>query len=192
MSKLLGAASLFLFPLLAVAASEHGHGEVVFDDHWQHLIIAQSFNVILIIIGLVYFLRKPVREFFAAKRNEYLSAAEKTLAAKKLAETELAHMKSELSRVENTAAESIARAKTEAEQLRKTMIADAEAISQRVKADADVTAKAEVEKAKNILRAETIQAAVSAAEKAMSSGVSQEDHLRLNKEFISNIKAVEQ
>lgn len=190
MSKLLGA-SLILLPTLALAAGGHGHGEAVLDDHWKHVIIAQAFNVGIIIIALVYFLRKPVREFFTSKRTAFLSAAEKTLAAKKQAEAELADAKAELARVESTAAESIARAKSEAEALRKTILADAEALSQRIKNDAAVTAHAEVEKAKNLLRVEMIQGAVSAAQKTMSAGVSQEDHQRLNKEFITNIKAAQ-
>lgn len=173
----------------AWAASEHGHAAAHGPD--MTLVMYQAINVGAIIIGLIYFLRTPVREFFAAQKAAYLEASQKTLAAKLAAEKELSTIRGELSRIEMTAQDSISRARAEAADLRKQMIQDAQAGATRIEKDAQTSVRLEYEKAIAALRADFIQDSVAAARQQMSGGVTQEDHQRLNKEFIRNIEAVQ-
>lgn len=170
---------------VALAAPAHGHGPDWTMVGWQTL------NVGLLVVGLVFFLRKPVKEFFAAQKAAYVEAAAKTQAARTSAENELKHIRAELNRIETTAAESIARARAESAELRRQLVGDAEAAAARLRGDAETSAKLEVNRAIARLRAELLQDAVAAARQQMSAGVTQEDHQRLNKEFIRNIEAAQ-
>lgn len=186
--------SMTLFTLLTLAANvamaaPHGDGHHHGPD-WT-MIGWQAFNVGILVVGLIIVLRKPVREFFAAQKAAYIDAAAKTQAAKTAAENDLKSIRAELARIEATAAESVARARAESADVRKQMVAEAESTANRLRADAETSAKLEVNRAVDQLRTQLLTDAVSAARQQMSGGVSQEDHLRLNKEFIRNIEAAQ-
>lgn len=175
----------------AAMAAESGHDAHGAAHHGPDmtLVMWQALNVGILIIGLIYFLRKPVREFFAGQKAAYLDASAKTLAARTAAENDLKHIRAELNRIETTAAESVARARAESSDLKRQMVTEAESTAQRLRMDAETSAKLEVQRAVVSLRAELLQEAVAAARQQMSKGVTQEDHVRLNQEFIRNIEA---
>jgi len=177
----------FLMGLAAVAAqaAPGGHGPDM------TVVMYQAINVGIIVIGLVYFLRQPVKDFFAGQKAAYLDAAAKTQAARLAAENELKTIRAELARIESSAAESVSRARAESADLRNQMIKDAEVTAARIKADAETSARLEANRAVARLRTELVQDAVAMARQQMSAGVTQEDHQRLNKEFIRNIEAVQ-
>ena len=94
-----------------------------------------------------------------------------------------------LSKLESTADESISRARAEAADMKRQMVADAEALSKRLREEAASAAKLEVERAKNELRETLIHESLEAARTQLSSKVTAEDHKRLQSDFIQNIQA---
>lgn len=167
----------------------HGHGEAKLDEETVRTIMYQAINVGVIVVGLVYYLRKPVREFFAQKHKTFVAAAEKAMTAQKKAEEEYAQIKIQLAKLETTTQESVARAKAEAADLRNSLVAEAHSLSKRIHEEGQTTAILEIEKAKRALRQEMINEATKLAQTQIQSAVSSEDHVRLNKEFIQNIEA---
>lgn len=179
--------TLILSPMLAIAAGgEHHEGGVPVKT-----IIYQVINVGLIVVGLIYFLKEGVRKAFKERQATYLAAAQKAEAARKAAENERAEMSQRLSHLENTASESIARARAEAVDLKKQIITEAENLSKRLKDDAAQTAHAEVMRAKKEIRESLIKQATETAKEQIEQQVSAADHERLQSNFIQNIQVVQ-
>jgi F-type H+-transporting ATPase subunit b len=173
---------------IAFAASEHGaaHGGIP-----TKTVIYQILNLTLLIGGMIYFLREPTRKYFQDRRAEFLNAAQKAEAARKAAEQERMEIQVRLSKLESTADESISRARTEAADMKKQLIAEAEALSKRIREEAEIAAKFEVERAKNQLRENLIKESLEVAKVQLSSKLTEDDHKRLQSEFISNIQGVQ-
>lgn len=192
MSRILSLLFMLLFPILVFAAGggEHG-GEAHLTDHDKHKIMFQAINVGIILAGILYFGTKPIKKVFLQRRADYLKAAEKSLELKKRAEEEKKNIQAQLTKLESTADESISRARAEAADLKANLINEAKQLSERLRKEAESTAIVEVAKAKALLRTQTIEEAATLAEKQVASAVSNEDHLRLNKEFIKNIETVQ-
>jgi F-type H+-transporting ATPase subunit b len=185
---------LLLLRAVSAMANEGGghHGEAELDEHTIHTIIYQCINVAMIAVGLVYFLRKPVREYFQGKHNSYVHAAEKAMAAQRRAEEERMHVEVQLAKLESTHQESIERAKAEAADLRNALIQEAREFSKRLQQETQAAAQLEIEKAKQALRQQIIQESFVLAQSQIKTAVSSEDHARLNKDFIQNIETAVQ
>ena len=192
MTKVLTTILVTVLPVLVFAASEgEHHGPAHLTDHDVQKIIYQAINVGAILIGLIYFLRKPTKEFFLKRRQDYLAAAQKSEEIQRKAEDERKNIQAQLSKLENTAEESVSRARAEAADLKANLINEAKQLSERLRNEAQATAMIEVAKAKMALKEQTIEEAAQMAQKQVSSSVSADDHQRLNKEFIKNIETVQ-
>jgi F-type H+-transporting ATPase subunit b len=168
------------------AGASHGEG---LDEETIKIIIYQSINVGAIVIGLIYFLRKPLANHFAEKKQTYLASAEKAIKARKSAEDEHIEIKVRLERLQSTADESISRARAEAADMKNQMIAEAQAVSKRMREEAAAAAALEIEKAKEKLRKDLLNDAFNLADSVVKSRVSEADQIRLQSEFITNIQA---
>jgi len=174
---------LISLPALALAAGGgHGHG-----IPWK-TIIYQTINVSILIGGLIFLLRKPIAGHFAQKREQFVGAAEKANAARKQAEQEHMEIKVKLNKLESSADESVSRARAEAADLKKQMVAEAENLSQRIRHEATQAARLEVVRAKTQLREALIREAFSATRTQIDTKVSKEDHLKLQGEFIQHLQ----
>lgn len=179
--------TLILLAGVAQAASGGaGHGEIP-----TKLIGYQTFNVVVMFAALIYFLHGPIRSYFTDKRTAFLSAAQKAEAARKAAEDERMQIQVRLTKLESTADESIARARAEAADMKKQMIAEAEALSKRIRDEAQEAARLEVEKARIQIREALIKESLQSARAQLSEKVTSEDHQRLQANFINKIQAVQ-
>lgn len=169
------------------AGGGHGHGGGI----PTQTIIYQTINVVILVAGLIYFLRKPVRAYFTEKRATFLAEAAKSQAAKEAAEREHQDIKNRLAKLESSKEESISRAKAEAADLRNQLLADAQTLSKRIQEEAKNAAANEVDRAKRQLREELLKEAMLAAKKDLEGQVSSSDQQRLQDQFISNIKTVQ-
>lgn len=192
MRNLLIISGLLLIAAIARASGggDHGGGHGL-DAHTIKTIIYQCINVSIMIGGLVYILKKPVKDFFKSRQETYLHAAGRAQAAKSQAEAEHHEIKVKLTKLDSTADESISRAKAEAADLRSSILAEAEELSKRIKKEAEVAAQLEIEKAKNHLREDMIKEAAKLAAQNLQAAVSKDDHKRLQGDFINNIQVVQ-
>lgn len=157
-----------------------------------NLIIYQTINVTLIVIGLIYFLKEPVRKTFKDRHSQYIAAAQKAEIERKHAELALKEVKEKLENLNKTEMESISRARAEASDLKMQIIKEAEISSQKIKMEASESAKHEFAKAKKEIRNSMIIEAIKLSKNQIEQQVSSDDHQRLQQQFIQNIQVVQQ
>jgi F-type H+-transporting ATPase subunit b len=170
-----------LFALPAQASEESGGG-------LAEQLLWPAFNLVVLIVVLVYFARKPLRDYFASRRSEIQS--ELTGAADQLAEAEatyakwqrrLADLEADL---EGIRAASRQRAETE----RDKIVSDARAAAERIRRDASVAVEMEFRRARGKLREEATQLAIELATERLEREVTDADRDRLLDEFIDRIE----
>lgn len=159
----------FLILLCCSAAiasgAEHGsgkEGEIPFEQiGWQ------AANLGILLIVLFFYIKKPIIEIFRARREEYISRAEKTMSALRDAEASLAGAKEKLSTLESGEEKSLQAAQLEAKVLGANLIKDAETAAQKIKKDATQTINNELLKAKAEINAAILNQAIIITTKAL-------------------------
>jgi F-type H+-transporting ATPase subunit b len=185
----------FLIATLNVSAlyAAEGHGSSHANAHEgvPMVVLYQAINVGLIVVGLFYFLRHKAGAFFAAKREEYIAAQDRAKSALTQAEHEHHDVHTKLIKLETTKQETLMRAKADAVELRRQLMIDAELIIKRVKEEAALAAKLEIERAKAELRNQLMNDAIAVATKEISNKSTNEDQLRLQQNFINKVQVVQ-
>lgn len=161
---------LFLFALVLSTVSFAAGGAHA-DNHIPLAQIGwQAANLGILLLGIFVFIRKSIVETFKNRQKDYLERAEKTKSALKHAEAALAGMKTKLAELETGESKSLENAKIQAETLRASLLKDAEASAEKIKTDATLTIRNELNKAKAEINNEILNQAVSSAKKSLSSG----------------------
>jgi F-type H+-transporting ATPase subunit b len=171
---------LALAPVGQASAAEGAGG--IGDLAWP------AVNLVILLAALVYFGRRPIQDFFAARQDRIrddLDSAASTLAEAEGRHTEwqrkLARLDAELERIR-------AQARERAEAERKHILADASAAAERIRRDARAAVDQELRRAREELRREAAELAVELAAEALRSRVSAADRDRLVDDFISTIE----
>lgn len=150
----------------------------------------QVFNLSILIAALVYFLRQPVKGFFAGRQSGFLASAEKSQAAKQAAQKQYLEMKGKLDHLEDTKDESLARAQAEAVDLRKQLVREAEEMAARIRKEAETTTQMEILRARQELQRQFAEDAISQARMVLTKDIGAADQQKLQTDFIKNIQAV--
>ena len=161
-----------LIGVVAIAA-EHGGGE----HHEAAIPLTeigwQAANLGILLIALIFLLKKSVVESFAKRKADFLDQAAKTKAALKLAEDELRDTKKKLADLESGEAKALETAKHEANMIKANLIKDAEAQAAKIKKDAEASIYNELLKAKAEINAMILEEAVTSSRSKLSTGSSQ-------------------
>lgn len=173
-----------VLPSIALAA---GGGDGV---PWG-LIGQQALNLSLLLILLTILLRKKVSAHFAERKVQYKQLIEKAEEAKVAAEKSKREITERLQKLESNADQSIHQARSEAEELKKKIIAEAETLSARLEEEARRTAEFEVERAKLKLRKSLMDEAFLMAKTNLENQVSSNEQQRLKAEFVDRIQVVQ-
>lgn len=171
---------------MVLAADGHGahSNEIPSMVKWQVINLA-ILAVILYKVG-----KTPIVEFFKNRQAEYLKQAEKSKALFQDAEKEYADIQQRLNTLNSTAAESIEKAKRDAEGVRGQMIADARLTAARIKEDAQATARLEAQKTTLRAKQEIVLQALNSARQVLTTDIGSQDHQKLQSDFNNNIEAV--
>ncbi|UOF00410.1 ATP synthase F0 subunit B [Bdellovibrio reynosensis] len=176
---------LNLFIILAPAAvfaAGGAHGEGV-----PKVVIYQLINVTILVAGLIYFTKDSVVSFFSGRKAAYLEAAQKSAFAREQAEKEFVEIKHKLETLENTRAESLKKAETHSAELKAQIMAEAAEVSKRIRQDAELTVKLEVQRAQTELREQLLKDSLEAARTVMTKDLGSNDQQKLQKEFINHL-----
>lgn len=181
-------ALLILTLASASALAEAAHG--AHSNEIPKFVIWQVIN--LIILGAILYKvgRKPLQGFFNARQTDYLKQAEKSRMIFQEAEKEYADVKTRLETLTSTADSSIEKAKRDAEDVRKQMIADAKLLATRIKDEAQTTAKIEAQKTTARAKNNIVLQALAGARQVLTTDIAGQDHQRLQSDFNKNIEAV--
>lgn len=180
---------ILLTSVYAVASGgEHGaaHQEGV-----PKVVLYQAINVAIIFIAAYWFARHKVSAFFHEKRQKYLQDQDKAKQALITAQHEHHEVKTRLDKLKNNRLDTISKAKADAQDLHKQIIADAKLMVKRLQTEAELAAKIELQRAKNELRSMLVKEAFELSKKDINTKTTAEDQKRLQKEFISKVEVAQ-
>jgi F-type H+-transporting ATPase subunit b len=157
-------------------------------EHPGPPVVAVLLNFVVLMLILYYAARKPLGAYLKARSDKVkdgLTEAKKLLeeANERLAEysARLEKLDDEMTKLRE---EFVAAGEAE----RDRMVADAGAKAERMRRDAEVRLQQEFSQLREELRIETIEKAVAAATKALSSQVTERDRTRLVDEYLAHIE----
>lgn len=168
---------LLLVPAAAHAAEEGGAGQLV----WEY------FNLVAILIVLIYFGRKPIRGFLVERHDrirDNLQASEKLLTE---AKSRLEEWQARMARLDEEVAHIRDVSRRSAELDRQQIIDQAHEAAERIRASAHAAVDRELRHAREQLRAEAAALAVEVAGRVLREQVGDADRGRLVDEFIERI-----
>lgn len=176
------AAAIALAAGPAVAAgAEHGpsHAELI----WQ------AVNLALLVGIIVYAARRPVKSFFAERREQIQNDLEESAEFLKQAETRYAEWQRKLVDLETELGQIRAMARQRAHEERDRILAEARAAAERIKDDARAAIDQELRRAEGALRQEAADLAIELAAKLISDQIDDSDRARLVDEFITRVES---
>lgn len=183
----------FILPALSFANEEEG-GHHAAATGIPTEVYLQAANFLIFVGLLVYFLRQPVKNYFASRGATFNAAVEKARAARIEAENKNKEIKDKLYQIETEQKTSLAQAQKEAELLKQQLVAEGRNLAAKLKVDAERTLAAEVEKARIALRVDLLAQSTQMAQKVLAdkNKLQEQDQARLQTEFVDKIQVVSQ
>ncbi|NIP38289.1 MAG: ATP synthase F0 subunit B [Candidatus Dadabacteria bacterium] len=170
--------------LISLAVTMAGGGADAFN--WQY-VGKHAANLAILVGVLVYFLKKPVKNFLMERRGQIASKIESSekeiTGAKALFDQYMAKMNNleqEIKDLKDTI-------KNEAELERQEIIKQAELSAQKIREDAKETIKSETAKAKHQIQGEVVELAMQLAENLIKSNLNESDSKRIIEDFVSEV-----
>jgi F-type H+-transporting ATPase subunit b len=156
---------------------------------WLQLFL-QFINFAILVAALVYFLKKPLKEYLLKRHDsvkEKIEEADRLLReaeeAKKVYEERLSKLESEIEAFRAAAFE-------EMEKERKKILDDARGLASRISEQARLAYEQEMKEALVKVRAEIAGQTIAAAERKVREVFRKEDHDRMVEEFIQKVRSV--
>jgi F-type H+-transporting ATPase subunit b len=179
-----GTAVVLLAASVAFASSAGGHSEeITFMGDWFPRLV----NFAIISAVLVFFLRKPTRDFFKNRTADIERSLRESQEARDKAVAALADMERRIRELEAETKSLIAEAQVRGEKDKQALVDEgrkaAKDIAEQVKTGIEI----EVAKAKADLAVEASLLAVDLAEGKIKSSISKQDHERIVKDYIANV-----
>ncbi len=167
------------------AGAPGGHAEGV-----PKVVLFQAINL-AIIFGFAYYkFGKKITDSFKTRNANFLNESEKSKKIQQEAEKKLHDIKHKISRLEDTAQESVERARAEAADARKQLLQEAQTFAERIRREAETAAQVEIQSAKRALHEEVVNASVKQAKEILKKDVGQSDQQRLQDQFSKQIEGV--
>jgi F-type H+-transporting ATPase subunit b len=187
--KMIGAASCLAgqFMLTAMAfAEEAGHGgheEITFMGDWLPRLV--NFAVIAAVV--IYFMRKPVADFFKNRSAEIEKAMQESKEARERAVAALAEMDRKIKDLEAETGRMVADAQARGEKDKQALIDEGRKVAADVQEQVKQGIDIEVQKAKTVLAVEAALLSLDLAEGRIREKISGQDHERIVKEYIGKV-----
>ncbi len=178
---------ILLFVTCAARAAEH---EGAHATGIPSSVFWQCFNLFFVLLILYFVTRKSLPEIFRQRQAGYVASAKKSEEAKLEAEKQFLDIKHKLEHLNTSYDENVSRAHAEAADLRRQLIQEAQEQARRVKDEAEMTVKIDLQKAQRELHEVFVKESVAMAHAALSKDIASADHQKLQTEFTKNIEAV--
>ena len=156
---------------------------------WLQLFL-QFINFAVLVAALVYFLRKPLKEYLLRRHDtvkEKIEEADRLLReaeeAKKVYEEKLSKLEGEIEAFRASALE-------EMEKEKKKILDDARGLASRISEQARLAYEQEMKEALAKVRAEIAGRTIMAAERKVRETFGKEDHDRMVEEFIQKVRSI--
>jgi len=171
---------------LALAQEEAGHGgeeAMTFLGDWLPRLV--NFAIIAAIV--VYFTKKPIRDFFKNRSSEIAKAMQESTETRERAVAALTEMERKIKELETETSMLIADAQARGEKDKQALVEEGKKIAQDIQAQTKQGIDLEVMKAKAALAAEAALLSLDLAEGRIKDKISKQDHDRIVKEYVSKV-----
>jgi len=175
-----------MFAAIAFAeeAAHGGHEETMtFMGDWLPRLV----NFAIIASVVVYFSRKPIRDFFANRTAEIAKAMQDSNDARERAVAALADLERKIKEMEAETGRMVADAQARGEKDKKALVEEGRKVAQDVEAQVKQGIESELHKAKSALAAEASLLALDLAEGRIKQKINTQDHERIVKEYITRV-----
>ncbi|HYA86065.1 MAG TPA: ATP synthase F0 subunit B [Nitrospirota bacterium] len=171
---------------LAPAQEEASHGgedAITFLGDWLPRLV----NFAIITAVVVYFTRKPIRDFFKNRSAEIAKAMQESKETRERAAAALAEMERKIKDLEIETSRLIADAQARGEKDKLALIEEGKKAAQDIQAQARQGIDLEVMKAKAALAAEAARLSLDLAEGKIKDNIGRQDQDRIVKDYISKV-----
>lgn len=178
------ALALLTFAAVAPAAEEGGHGnEITFVGDW----LPRLFNFAVIAFVIVYFMRKPTRDFFKNRSAEIAKSIEESRQARERAAHALAEMERKMKDLEAETGRMVEEANARGEKDKAALIEEGKKVASDVQVQVKESINIELQKARTSLAAEAALLSIDLAEGTIKEKITKQDHERIVKDYISKV-----
>ncbi|MFH0960778.1 MAG: ATP synthase F0 subunit B [Pseudomonadota bacterium] len=167
-----------------VHASAAGGEESIWDS-W--LLTWKVVNTIVLIALLVYFVKKPLVDFFSERKDQILKDLADALEQREEALRLLADYKEKIAGMEKELERMRVELRKSAEGDSEKIMANAERMSSSMIESAKITAEQEVRKARETLKNEAVELAVQMAETMIREKISEQDRKRIVEDYLVKV-----
>ena len=174
---------MFVAFAFAEEAAHGGHEEVTFMGDWLPRLV----NFAIIAAVVVYFGRKPVRDFFANRSAEIAKSIQESHDARERAVAALADLEQKIKEMEAETGRMVADAQARGEKDKQELVEEGKKVAQDVQAQVKQGIDSELHKAKAALAAEASLLALDLAEGRIKQKINSQDHERIVKEYITKV-----
>jgi len=165
------------------AAAEGGHSAHL---NWSDFMF-RLLNFGIMVAILVKLAKKPLKNFFASRREGIQQMLEELEAKRQDAEAKCAEYKAKLAALEDETKKIVAEYIQEGEVEKQKIIEAAERQAQYVKEQASITIQQEMQAAKDSLQQEIAEASVTTAEELLKKNMQFEDQERSVRDFMTKV-----
>jgi F-type H+-transporting ATPase subunit b len=176
-------AGTWMFAAMAFAEEEGQAEPMTFRGDWLPRLV----NFAIIATVLVYFTRKPVRDFFKNRSLDIAKAIQESKEARERAVAALAEMERKIKDLEAETNRMIADAQARGEKDRQALVAEGKKAGADIQAQVKQGIELELQKAKAALAVEASLLSIDLAEGGIKGKISAADHQRIVKEYISKV-----
>jgi F-type H+-transporting ATPase subunit b len=170
---------------LAVAeeTAHGGHEEITFMGDWLPRLV--NFSIIAALV--VYFTRKPIRDFFVGRSAEIAKAMQESKETREKAVAALVEMERQVKDLQAETGRLVADAQARGEKDKQALIEEGKKVAQDVQTQVKQGMDIEVQKAKTALAIEAALLSLDLAEGRIKEKISGQDHERIVKEYITKV-----
>lgn len=173
-------------PAWAGEAEAHGEGGIP-----VKAVIYAALNFFLLLIILGYFLRKPIKEFFASRAALIRKDIEESQALRDQAQGKYNEYESRLAHIEKEMQELVAQLKRDGELEQGRLLAAAQGQIQSLQETSERIMQTELKRAKEELKKEAAQLAAQLAEDLVRQNITPEDQRRLVREYLDKMERLQ-
>ena len=170
----------------ALAAETHAEHGAPGAEQWK-LLAFSAINFAIFIALMVRLARSPLRDFLVNRRQRLVDSMEEAARLKAEAERLRKEYEQKAATLDRAREDLIAEVKRIAEADRKRSLVAAEEAAERMRQDAERTARSDLERARQELRAEAAKLAEELAREEVRRRLTEQDRKRLLEEFLARV-----
>ena len=145
-------------------------------------------NFVLLVVGLVYVLRKPIGEALTGRHDGVKKAVDEAEELRRKVERMVKEYEAKLANLDTEMAQILAEAKAAGEKERQEILARAQRMADKIREDAARRAKKEMDKMRNELEQDLVAQAIQEALTLLRKRVSEKDHQVFTQHLITHLE----